>query len=73
MDRKTIVDTCAIAELEACDITAYNKLHATFQKGQKLSDFAERCWQLCRQEPVCTAIEEKKRNGELIDISQKNK
>ncbi|KAK9972406.1 hypothetical protein ABG768_025713 [Culter alburnus] len=73
VDRKTIVDTSAIAELEACDITAYNKLRAAFQKGQKLSDFADRCRQLCTQEPVCTAIEEKKRNGELIDIPQKNK
>ncbi|KAL1268507.1 hypothetical protein QQF64_033870 [Cirrhinus molitorella] len=43
VDGKTIVDACAIAELEACDITAYNKLRATFQKGQKLSDFAVRC------------------------------
>ncbi|KAF4114037.1 hypothetical protein G5714_004260 [Onychostoma macrolepis] len=73
VDRKTIVDSCAIAELEACDITAYNKLRATFKKGQKLSDFAESCRQLCTQEPVCTAIEEKKRNGELIDITQKSK
>ncbi|KAK9978703.1 hypothetical protein ABG768_020442 [Culter alburnus] len=73
VDRKTIVDTSAIAELEACDITAYNKLRAAFQKGQKLSDFADRCRQLCTQEPVCTAIEDKKRNGELIDIPQKNK
>ncbi|XP_052004301.1 coiled-coil domain-containing protein 106-like [Xyrauchen texanus] len=71
VDRKTIVDTSAIAELEACDITAYNKLRAAFQKGQKL--FADRCRQLCTQEPVCSAIEEKKKNGELIDIPQKNK
>ncbi|ROJ27983.1 hypothetical protein DPX16_0028 [Anabarilius grahami] len=73
VDRKTIVDTSAIAELEACDITAYNKLCAAFQKGQKLPDFADCCRQLSTQEPVCTAIEEKKRNGELIDIPQKNK
>ncbi|KAK9976184.1 hypothetical protein ABG768_021389, partial [Culter alburnus] len=43
VDRKTIVDTSAIAELEACDITVYNKLCAAFQKGQKLSDFADHC------------------------------
>ena len=60
VDRKTIVDTSAIAELEACDITAYRKLRAEFQKGQKLSDFAHRCQQLCTQEPVCSAIEGKK-------------
>lgn len=65
------MDTCAIAELEASDVTAYNKLRATFQKGHKLSNFAEYCRQLCREEPVCTAVEEKKKNGELIDFAQK--
>jgi len=45
VDRKTIVDTSAIAELEACDITVYNKLRAAFQKGQKLSE-------LCRPLPT---------------------
>ncbi|KAK7151688.1 hypothetical protein R3I94_008135 [Phoxinus phoxinus] len=71
VDRKTIVDSSAIAELEACDTTAYNQLRAAFKKGQKLSDFADRCKQLCTQEPVRSAIEEKKKNGELIDILQK--
>ncbi|KAF4116624.1 hypothetical protein G5714_004113 [Onychostoma macrolepis] len=46
VDRKTIVDSCAIAELEACDITAYNKLRATFQKGRScptLQNVADSC------------------------------
>lgn len=73
VDRKTIVDTAAIAELEACDIEAYKNLRGTFQRGQKLSDFAERCRELCRQEPLQSTIEEKKKAGMLIDFCERQK
>jgi len=63
VDRKTISDTAAIAELEACDIEAYKNLRGTFQRGQKLSNFAERCRVLCRQDwSHCKAPLKKKRN-----------
>ncbi|XP_056101380.1 coiled-coil domain-containing protein 106-like [Rhinichthys klamathensis goyatoka] len=73
VDRKTIADTAAIAELEACDIEAYKNLRGTFQRGQKLSNFAERCRELCRQEPLQSTIENKKKVGLLIDFCERQK
>ncbi|KAI7789712.1 hypothetical protein IRJ41_007666 [Triplophysa rosa] len=52
VDRKSIVDTAAIAELEACDNEAYKNLRGTFQRGQKLYDFAERFCQGLRLRQV---------------------
>ncbi|XP_042571023.1 uncharacterized protein LOC122135550 [Cyprinus carpio] len=73
MDRKTVMYTAAVAELEACDIEAYKNLRGTFQRGQKLSDFAERCRELCRQEPLQSTIEETKKAGMLIDFCERQK
>ncbi|MGL5903523.1 MAG: hypothetical protein ACRCZO_12640 [Cetobacterium sp.] len=73
VDRKTIADTAAIAELEACDKEAYDKLRSTFQKGQKLSDFAEWCKEFCRQESMQSMIDDKKKAGMLIDFCERQK
>ncbi|XP_056110213.1 coiled-coil domain-containing protein 106-like [Rhinichthys klamathensis goyatoka] len=73
VDRKTIVDTAAIAELEACDGEAYKTLRETFHRGQKLSQFAEQCKEMCMKEPLQSVIEQKKKNGLLIDLCQKQK
>ncbi|RXN13100.1 coiled-coil domain-containing protein 106-like [Labeo rohita] len=50
--RKTIVDTAAIAELEACDAEAYKTLREKFHRGQKLSEFANQCKEMCTKEPL---------------------
>lgn len=73
VDRKTIADTAAIAELEACDLEAYNNLRGNFQRGHKLSDFADQCRELCRQEPLQSTIENKKKAGLLIDFNERQK
>lgn len=73
VDRKTIVDTAAIAELEACDAEAYKTLREKFHRGQKLSEFAKQCKEMCIMEPLRSIIEEKKKNGMLIDLCQKKK
>ncbi|ROI15919.1 hypothetical protein DPX16_23249 [Anabarilius grahami] len=71
VDRKTIVDTAAIAELEYCDAEAYKTLREKFHRGQKLSEFAKQCKEMCTREPLRSIIEEKKKNGMLIDLCQK--
>ncbi|XP_051962705.1 coiled-coil domain-containing protein 106-like [Xyrauchen texanus] len=73
VDRKTIVDTAAISELEACDVEAYKTLRETFHRGQKLSQFAEQCKEMCMKEPLRSVIVQKKTNGLLIDLCQKKK
>ncbi|ROL29831.1 hypothetical protein DPX16_0888 [Anabarilius grahami] len=47
VDRKTVVDTAAIAELEYCDAEAYKTLREKFHRGQKLSEFAKQCKEMC--------------------------
>ncbi|ROI27830.1 hypothetical protein DPX16_23152 [Anabarilius grahami] len=71
VDRKTVVDTAAIAELEYCDAEAYKTLREKFHRGQKLSEFAKQCKEMCTREPLRSIIEEKKKNGMLIDLCQK--
>ncbi|KAI7804159.1 coiled-coil domain-containing protein 106-like isoform X2 [Triplophysa rosa] len=73
VDRKTIVDHAAIAELEACDLEGYKTLRESFHRGQKLSLFAEQCKEMCRMEPLRIVIEQKRKNGSLIDFCQKQK
>lgn len=73
MDRKSFVDTAAIAELEACDNDANKNVRGTFQRRQKLYDSAERCRELCRQEPLQSTIEEKNKAGLLIDFCERKK
>lgn len=73
VDRKTIVDNAAISELEACDIEAYKTLRESFHRGMKLSLFAEKCKEMCNKEPLRSVIEQKKKNGLLIDFCQKQK
>ncbi|ROL28510.1 hypothetical protein DPX16_1670 [Anabarilius grahami] len=65
------VDTAAIAELEYCDAEAYKTLREKFHRGQKLSEFVKQCKEMCTREPLRSIIEEKKKNGMLVDLCQK--
>jgi len=55
------MDTAVIAELEACDGETYKTLRETFHRGQKLSQFAEQCKEMCMNEPLQSVIEQKRK------------
>ncbi|XP_034160172.2 PR domain zinc finger protein 15 isoform X2 [Pangasianodon hypophthalmus] len=71
VDRKTVADSACIAELAECDEDAYNRLRASFKRGDKMSDFVARCKELCSEEPLKTEIIKKKEAGSLLDIFER--
>ncbi|XP_076876100.1 uncharacterized protein LOC143525725 isoform X1 [Brachyhypopomus gauderio] len=76
VNRKTIVDTAAIAELKQVDPESYHQIRAMFHKGRKghtLYDFAEQCKSVFSKKPELKAtVERMKEDGRLLDIHTYN-
>ncbi|KAG9273516.1 coiled-coil domain-containing protein 106-like [Astyanax mexicanus] len=74
VNRKTIVDTAAIAELKAVDPETHSQIRARFHKGKKghtLYDFAEQCRAVVLNKPdLRSAVEQMKEDGRLLESAK---
>ncbi|KAL0985655.1 hypothetical protein UPYG_G00160050 [Umbra pygmaea] len=73
VDRNTIVCSAPIAELALVDPNTYKNLIKGFKPGDKLSDFVDKCKNVCQAEEIANIINEKKKEGSLLRIYKRNK
>lgn len=74
VDRKTVVDTAPISELNAVDTAAYKEMRTTMRRGETLSSFSHRCKARIVQDGLEGKVEEMKKAGTLLEIySRANK
>ncbi|XP_036935286.1 coiled-coil domain-containing protein 106-like isoform X3 [Acanthopagrus latus] len=73
VDRKTIVDTAPISELNAADTAAYKEMRATMGRGETLCSFSNRCKARIFQDSLEGKVEEMKLAGKLLEIYNRPK
>nr|XP_046227982.1 coiled-coil domain-containing protein 106-like isoform X2 [Scatophagus argus] len=73
VDRKTVVDTAPISELNAVNTAAYKAMRATMTRGETLSSFSNRCKVRIVQDGLEKKVEEMKMAGTLLEIYSRAK
>lgn len=68
VDRKTVVDTAPISELNAADAAAYKEMRTTMRRGETLSSFSNRCKARIVLDGLEGKVEEMKKAGTLLEI-----
>lgn len=68
VDRKTVVDTAPISELNAVDMAAYQETRVTMGRGETLASFSHRCKTRIVQDGLEGKVEEMKKAGTLLEI-----